>query len=489
MSKITTANTRLLQKENSSFCLSIFIALIIPLVFGLFTSSIVSLIYILFWLAILLCPIILISRMIWDWVGKDNSILYILMQYLRRYLRFVPPGIIYNSDTKQKGFPIITISIISLNFFIFITLPDSFIKLFCFLPYGDPTIIDILISIFTCAFLHANFSHIAANMLFLWTFGSVLETRIGWRRFSLFYFSAIIGSSLLSYILLLIQSHRIQDVGIISNFHSIGASGAVAGIMGLFIVRCYFSTVTMSAPLIIFPFSGFLSFPLRLQAPVLVGFFFIMDISGSVDQFQMKAGNIDHWAHVGGYLTCTIIGLCLRLHREAVDDAIQTRAVRYTKDEYRLNDAETNYQYFLEKSPENLEALSFLFLRHHKRQSKDAGPYYARLLSSAIKSDLKKAAELSRDYIPQYLPYIPLDLSARLGSYFYRNSDLNMARLFLERVVNTEGIWQPKAMLLLAQTFIGIGNNALAGRILTKVIERFSGTLFENEAERLLSEF
>ena len=79
------------------------------------------------------------------------------------------------------------------------------------------------------------------------------------------------------------------------------------------------------------------------------------------------------------------------------------------------------------------------------------------------------------------------DLLARFGFFFYRHAEWVPARTCLERAAESEGPWQPKSMLVLAQAFIALENENLAGQILEKVVSQFPGTLFDDEAGRLLS--
>jgi membrane associated rhomboid family serine protease len=441
-----------------------------------------------FYLGILIFPALMLCRMLWAWLQEEESIGRILL----RYLRPVPPGAVYGSDLKFQGVPYATVGLIIINTLTFFVIPQSWIKLLVFLPVGSANGWHVLGTAVTSAFLHANTKHLLFNMFFLWGFGSALEPRMGCGRFIGYYAAAIAGSNLLVYVLLNIQACHLGRPEIMANFHSLGASGAVAGIMGLFVVRCFFARVRMSVPLIMIPFPwlglGFISFPLQLQAPVLVGFFFALDISGSVALFHQSGGHVNYWAHVGGYLTCIVIGLLMRLHREAIPDAAKTEASRCAQDTYRAAEAEAGYNQVLASEPDDLEALTFVFERRHQRGSNEAGPSFARLLAVLAAKDIAKAAALCREHFPRYLPDVPSDLLARLGLYFFRNADLVPARLCLERAADSEGPWQPKAMLVLAQTFEALENASLARQILESVTARFSGTLFEKEARRLLSE-
>ena len=474
------------NRQSRDLITSFLVAIIIPIILGVFAPSIIIGLNVFFDFFLILFSIFILFRIVWDWVQNDVNVFSILL----RYLRPVPPGAVYNSDLKKEALPLVTIGIIAIKGFLFLTINETIKSDFIFLPIGNPTASQKIISIFSSAFLHIDFAHLAFNMILLWGFGSALEPRIGWKRYVLFYFGAILGSNLLCYILLTLQSIQYNQPELISNFHSLGASGAVAGIMGLFIVRCYFAQVSLSVPILFFPLTifSFFSFSMRINAPILVGLFFAFDLSGSIDQYQISGNNVNYWAHVGGYLTCIIFGISMGLHREADIDEIKTKAQRFSEKDCQLGNAELNYNNLLKINPNDLDALKFLFMSYRKRGSADAGLIFNRLLAATLAYDIKKAADLCREYAPMYLCYVSIDLKAKLGIHFYRNGELNFAKIFLEPVAETCGDYQPKAMLLLAKTLSALQNPETARFFLDRVIEKFPGTLFESEAEKLLTE-
>ena len=137
--------------------------------------------------------------------------------------------------------------------------------------------------------------------------------------------------------LLTIQASQLNQPELMSEFHSLGASGAVSGIMGIFIVRCFFAQISFSVPLLMIPIPilNFFSFPIRIQAPILVGLFFTFDLAGSVNQYNLSSGHVNYWSHVGGYLTCIVIGILMGLHREVDNDIAKTKSARFRKIEGR----------------------------------------------------------------------------------------------------------------------------------------------------------
>jgi membrane associated rhomboid family serine protease len=204
-------------------------------------------------------------------------------------LRLLPGFFVFGTDLKRDSFPWVTAGIITLNTLIFFTASEEIVKAWLFVPYGDPSLPHVLVSLFTCAFLHGDIWHLAVNMVALWVFGGVVESRIGPVRFLYVYFLSILFSGFFSFALLILQTKFSGSSIMLWEYHSLGASGAVAGVMGIFVVRCYFARIKMTLPLLFLPF---LSLPLKIQGPVLTGLFFALDLSGSVKSSERMLTSI-----------------------------------------------------------------------------------------------------------------------------------------------------------------------------------------------------
>jgi len=134
----------------------------------------------------------------------------------------------------------------------------------------------------TSMFLHAGFAHILGNMLFLWIFGDNVEANFGHLPYLIFYLLCGIGSGL---------------VHIAFNFHShvpaLGASGAISGVMGAYIVLEPRNRIL----------SLFFIFLIRVPAVVVLGLWFAMQfLSGISSIGTVMNGGVAVWAHIGGFL-------------------------------------------------------------------------------------------------------------------------------------------------------------------------------------------
>ncbi len=198
---------------------------------------------------VVLAPVILIIK-IMDGVVKGDS----FFRGFIRYIKPIPPGLVWGTDLKRNVFPWITALIIVSNVIIFFNAGEDLINACIFLPYGDPGPFHIFISIFSSAFLHGSPSHLIGNMFFLWTFGSTVEPRVGADKFVALYFLSIFLSTLIGCIFLVALSVYGPSFESLRSYHSLGASGAISGVMGLFVVRCYFAKVTVGIPVLFLPF-------------------------------------------------------------------------------------------------------------------------------------------------------------------------------------------------------------------------------------------
>ena len=156
------------------------------------------------------------------------------------------------------------------------------------------------IPIFTSMFLHSGFMHIAGNMLFLWIFGDNVEDYFGHFPYLLFYLACGIGSGL---------TH------ILFNFHSplpaLGASGAISGVMGAYIILYPRARVLTLVFIFFIPIPAF----------IILGYWFFLQFLAGVSSVGAAAtGGVAWWAHVGGFLLGMLItGLSLGGRKQSVN--------------------------------------------------------------------------------------------------------------------------------------------------------------------------
>ncbi|MFI9644919.1 rhomboid family intramembrane serine protease [Streptomyces sp. NPDC052040] len=149
-------------------------------------------------------------------------------------------------------------------------------------------------SVFTAMFLHGSWLHLLGNMLFLLIFGNNIEDRLGHVRFALFYvacgYAAGYGFALLNNA---------------SGDPLIGASGAIAGVLGAYLVLYPRARVWVLVPFLIF-------LPLRLPAWIVLGFWFGLQAVYSYGGGVSEAGTVAYAAHVVGFLVGMVLAWPLR---------------------------------------------------------------------------------------------------------------------------------------------------------------------------------
>lgn len=147
----------------------------------------------------------------------------------------------------------------------------------------------------TSMFLHGSLMHLVGNMWILWIFGDNVEDRLGHFRFALFYLLS--GAAAMG-------CHFITNPG--SPVPAIGASGAIAGVMGAYFVLFPYSRIITFIPIFIIPFF------IRVPAVIYLGIWFILQVySGTLNSLVgVTGGGVAWWAHIGGFL-CGILLLKL----------------------------------------------------------------------------------------------------------------------------------------------------------------------------------
>ncbi|MBV5330109.1 MAG: rhomboid family intramembrane serine protease [Chlorobium sp.] len=458
------------------YTLPLFWALILPVFIGLLKPRLFLYANEIIAFLVLGMPTIIIIKTIADFHLHDKPILSSLF----RQLTFVPAGYIYKTDLNTSGTPTVTISLAVINALLFFSWPESLVSQFTFFPHGESSWIQIVLSFAISAFLHADFEHLTGNMIFLVLFGSILENRLGWKRLLAAYFFFILTSKGLT-LLLLAMKIATAGHGNFTDYHSLGASGAISGLMGLFVVRCFFARLTIS-----FPFLGLIGVPITISGVMLIGmYFFTFDLIGAKAQLHKSLG-VGYWAHVGGYLGGIILGYILKLHVEATTEALTVKARRLKEDTLNRPELTELNKEILEQNPDDEQALLNLF--HSSRWQKEkAGEYYLRLMKIYMNSDFPKAVALFTEHYPEYVQILPEAILFKLGVHYYQHYKLNEAAWCLERiVVEHEGQFQEKSMMILGKIYGMLGNLAMSQRMFRRVLSESSDPLFQKEARLLL---
>jgi membrane associated rhomboid family serine protease len=215
-----------------------------------------------------------------------------------------------SDSIKADRFPFLTIALILITIVVFIQqllAPDfeSFIKTYALIPARvDFSILASLMPFVTAIFLHGGFLHIVSNMWFLWIFGDDVEAHLPRIVYLLLYFAAGVIGNFVQYVLMPT-----------STIPMLGASGAVAGILGCYFVMFPYSKIKT----IIFIFFYFTI--IDISAPIMLGYWFVLQlISGAVSlPFLSDQGGVAFFAHIAGFVVGILVGLLFKRNAQQVE--------------------------------------------------------------------------------------------------------------------------------------------------------------------------
>jgi membrane associated rhomboid family serine protease len=457
------------------------IALLIPVIIGLFTPALLrmplkSIVYCM----ALLMPAVVVFRAVYDWLYKDRR----LVPSLLCYIHPLPAGIPVGTDLQKRTFPWATALLVGTNVLIFVLNSGTYSRAWVFLPHGDPAWPQSLASVFTSAFLHASPKHLLSNMVFMWCFGFALEPRIGSVRFLGLYFVCIALSKLFVVVAILWMNFHLGETRVaLKDFHCLGASGAVSGLVGLFAVRCFFARIRITVPFLFLPF---VSMPVRFNSLLLIGLYFALNVKGSLVQF-VSGTRTNYLVHAGGYLAGVLIGYVMRLHVQAFKESLDVKALKLSRTPFRGKEAADQYAEILKHDERNPVALEYFLERYHAYDAARARAYFQRLLAVLIVDDFPAAVELFRAYYPAHMDALGGRELLRLGLHFYQNADIAKARRCLELASRQEGPWQARALFSLSLIYEALGSTDRARKIMAQVSRQFPDSPFQRAAVERLS--
>lgn len=206
--------------------------------------------------------------------------------------------------------PYFTYGLIGMNVLVFLhevslsnTQLEQFFQLYAVVPQqlttnwsGEWT------TLFTSQFLHGGWLHLISNMVYLWVFGNNIEDRLGHLKYLFFYLTCGALAALCQWF-----------IGINSIIPSLGASGAISGVLGAYLI--WFPRARITTLI----FLGFFITTINVPALVIIGIFFLQNLISGFTSLQTAAnmsaetGGVAYWAHLGGFIVGMIFAFW---HRE-----------------------------------------------------------------------------------------------------------------------------------------------------------------------------
>jgi membrane associated rhomboid family serine protease len=203
-----------------------------------------------------------------------------------------------DDDSARRLTPVVTYVLIALNALVFLlelNNGDAFIQRWAFVPsrfLADP--VGDFPTLFTSMFMHAGWLHLLGNMLYLWIFGDNVEDRLGHSLYTVFYILCGLGATF---------AQLAFSLG--SSIPNLGASGAIAGVLGAYIMMFPRTRVSVLLGRTVVPMS----------AMVVIGFWIVLQIFSQIGAFtastQTEGGGVAYMAHIGGFVAGVILTFLL----------------------------------------------------------------------------------------------------------------------------------------------------------------------------------
>jgi membrane associated rhomboid family serine protease len=202
-----------------------------------------------------------------------------------------------DDNSSRKTVPLVTYALIVLNvlfFFVELSGGDAFIMQWAFVPsrfLANPA--GDFLTLFTSMFMHAGWVHLGGNMLYLWIFGDNVEDRFGHLKFTIFYLLCGLAATF---------AQLAFSMG--SNVPNLGASGAIAGVLGSYILMFPQQQVKVLVGRIVTPVS----------ALIVIGLWFVLQFFSGFASIANTAdtGGVAYMAHVGGFIAGFVLAFLFR---------------------------------------------------------------------------------------------------------------------------------------------------------------------------------
>ena len=204
-----------------------------------------------------------------------------------------------DDNFQQRSLPYVNLLLIATNFLVFFwemaVASNAQISTFLVVParlLADPA--GQFYTVFTAMFMHASWLHILGNMLYLWIFGDNIEDRIGHGRYLIFYLVCGIIATF---------AQVLADPT--STVPNLGASGAIAGVLGAYLIAFPRQRVQVLL----------LAFIIPLPAILVIGVWFLLQVMNEASSLGAASGGVAYMAHIGGFIAGMILILLLRRRR------------------------------------------------------------------------------------------------------------------------------------------------------------------------------
>jgi len=225
---------------------------------------------------------------------------------------FIP----YGTDRPARVAPVVTFALIGINIIVFVwqsssPLPEVVLARYAFIPSHLNSV-----SWFTYMFMHGSLGHLAGNMLFLWLFGSALECALGWWIFLPTYLLSGCVAMMLHYLIVTAT----DPAG--ANTYLVGASGAIAGLLGMYALRFHQTKIRVWYFVLLLLFIRWGKF--EIGSVWFIAIWVAQQIFGASATlfFPELDSTVAYWTHLGGFGLGMLYGLLVNLYGEGKSEYV-----------------------------------------------------------------------------------------------------------------------------------------------------------------------
>lgn len=205
-----------------------------------------------------------------------------------------------DDNSKRRSTPFVTYTLVAINlvvFFLELANGQAFINQWAFIPArftSDP--VGNVVTVFSAMFMHGGWLHLGGNMLYLWIFGDNVEDRFGHAKFLFFYLLAGIAATFAQY-------YFTPE----SNVPNVGASGAIAGVLGAYILMFPRARVNVLLGRAV----------VAMPAIIVLGFWIVLQLISGVGTIaytdaDADVGGVAYMAHIGGFVAGFLMAFLFR---------------------------------------------------------------------------------------------------------------------------------------------------------------------------------
>ncbi len=368
-----------------------------------------------------------------------------------------------------KSIPYLTISLITINAIIFLGTIDylePIAKMF-----GFTVAANWWYTWFTSMFLHGDIFHLGFNMYFLWIFGSFLEDTIGRLRYSLIYLAGGIFSAVTN---TLVVATVFPEA---ANIPTIGASGALAALMGVFAVRFLYYKVRIAYFVWIFIFIRWGTFELGSLAALLL--WFSREVwSGALQLMEVVTG-VAHWAHIGGFVFGLIWAMLARFEKEAKHENLIDEARDMANRDLSFQ-ALNRYEQALKMDSENIDIIGEMApMLAAEGQRNKATLYYRMAIPKMLATGKReKAAELAVDAVKRLGSLDEIQLEDRekysIACIVEKNKHSNLAEILYRDIFSgSNEKLREMSLFRLGKLLQRLGRTEESSEIFRKFVQEF----------------